>query len=113
MDRNYISLVELGKNSPSMRLVFRLGDAFDITPSERLKDVEAHADPGSSLKSEARRKHGISMHGADLAAANGVQVVKQALENGSESWRSALHDRQWLPRLNAQRLPQELLGVEA
>lgn len=40
VDRNYISLIELGKNSPSVRVVFRLCDAFDITPSELLKDVE-------------------------------------------------------------------------
>lgn len=40
VDRNYISLIELGKNSPSVRVVFRLCDAFDITPSALLKDVE-------------------------------------------------------------------------
>ena len=40
MDRNYISLVELGKNSPSVRLVFKLCDALDVTPSDVLKDGE-------------------------------------------------------------------------
>lgn len=40
MDRNYISLIELGKNSPSVRLMFRLCDALDLTPSELMKDVE-------------------------------------------------------------------------
>jgi transcriptional regulator with XRE-family HTH domain len=40
VDRNYISLIELGKNSPSMRLVFKLCDALDLTPSDLLKDVE-------------------------------------------------------------------------
>lgn len=40
VDRNYISLIELGRNSPSVRLVFRLCDALDITPSDMLKDVE-------------------------------------------------------------------------
>ncbi|WP_201450069.1 helix-turn-helix domain-containing protein [Hydrogenophaga sp. PBL-H3] len=40
VDRNYISLVELGKNSPSVRLVFKLCDALDLTPSELMKDVE-------------------------------------------------------------------------
>lgn len=40
VDRNYISLIELGKNSPSIRMIFRLCDALDVTPSILLKDVE-------------------------------------------------------------------------
>ena len=40
VDRNYVSLIELGCNSPSVRLMFRLCDALDITPSDMLKDVE-------------------------------------------------------------------------
>lgn len=40
MDRNYVSLIELGRNSPSVRMLFRLCEALDITPSELLKDVE-------------------------------------------------------------------------
>ena len=40
VDRNYVSLIELGRNSPSVRLMFRLCDALDITPSDMLKDVE-------------------------------------------------------------------------
>lgn len=40
VDRTYISLMELGKNSPSVRLLFRLCDALDVTPSDVLKDVE-------------------------------------------------------------------------
>lgn len=40
VDRNYISLVELGKSSPSVRMVFKLCDALDLTPSDLLKDVE-------------------------------------------------------------------------
>ena len=39
-DRNYVSLIALGRNSPSVRLMFRLCDALDITPSDMLKDVE-------------------------------------------------------------------------
>lgn len=39
-DRNYISLIELGRNSPSVRMLFRLCDALDHPPSELLKDVE-------------------------------------------------------------------------
>ena len=40
VDRNYVSLIELGRNSPSVRMMFRLCDALDITPSDMLKDVE-------------------------------------------------------------------------
>ncbi len=40
VDRNYISLIELGRNSPSVRLVFKLCDALDVSPSDLLKDVE-------------------------------------------------------------------------
>ncbi|MBC7215299.1 MAG: helix-turn-helix transcriptional regulator [Burkholderiaceae bacterium] len=40
VDRNYVSLIELGRNSPSVRLMFRLCDALDITPSDLLQDVE-------------------------------------------------------------------------
>ena len=40
VDRNYVSLIELGRNSPSVRLMFRLCDALDVTPSDMLRDVE-------------------------------------------------------------------------
>jgi transcriptional regulator with XRE-family HTH domain len=39
VDRNYISLIELGKNSPSIRMLYKLCDALDIRPSELLKDA--------------------------------------------------------------------------
>jgi transcriptional regulator with XRE-family HTH domain len=40
VDRNYISLIELGRNSPTVRLMFDLCDALDIAPSEFVKEVE-------------------------------------------------------------------------
>jgi transcriptional regulator with XRE-family HTH domain len=40
VDRNYISLIEQGKNSPSVRMLFRLCFALDIIPSDLLKGVE-------------------------------------------------------------------------
>ena len=40
VDRNYVSLIELGRNSPSVRMIFRLCDALDIAPSDMLRDVE-------------------------------------------------------------------------
>jgi transcriptional regulator with XRE-family HTH domain len=49
VDRNYISLIELGKNSPSVRLLFRLCDALDVSPSDLLKDVEKRIRAQSGL----------------------------------------------------------------
>ncbi|WP_353367421.1 helix-turn-helix transcriptional regulator [Acidovorax sp. FG27] len=40
VDRNYVSLMELGRNSPSVKMVFKLCDALDVAPSELLKDAE-------------------------------------------------------------------------
>jgi len=40
VDRNYISLIELGKNSPSVRMVFKLCEALDALPSDLVKEVE-------------------------------------------------------------------------
>ena len=40
VDRNYISLIELGKNSPSIRIVYRLCDALNVHPFELLKDAD-------------------------------------------------------------------------
>ena len=40
VNRNYISLIELGRNSPSVRMLFRLCDALDVAPSALLADVE-------------------------------------------------------------------------
>ncbi len=44
VDRNYLSLIELGKNSPSLRLLSRLCAALDVNPSELLLDVEKRLD---------------------------------------------------------------------
>jgi transcriptional regulator with XRE-family HTH domain len=40
VDRNYVSMIELGKSSPSLGMIYRLCDALDIRPSEILKDVD-------------------------------------------------------------------------
>ncbi len=48
VDRNYISLIELGKSSPSIGMLYRLCDALDVRPADVLKDVDkrlAH-EPG-------------------------------------------------------------------
>lgn len=40
MERNYVSLIECGRNSPSVRMVFKLCKALDIQPSVLLARVE-------------------------------------------------------------------------
>lgn len=40
LERNYISLLELGRNSASIKTLFRLAPALGVTVSELLKQVE-------------------------------------------------------------------------
>lgn len=39
-NRNYVSLVELGRNSPSVRMLFRFCAALEVSPAVLMKDVE-------------------------------------------------------------------------
>ncbi len=40
MQRNYISLIELGKNQPTVTSIFKLANALNIAPSKLIKLVE-------------------------------------------------------------------------
>lgn len=40
IERNYVSLIELGHNSPSVRMVFKLCKALGVQPSALLARVE-------------------------------------------------------------------------
>lgn len=40
MDRNYLSLIELGRSSPSVRMLMRLCSALDVHAADVLADVE-------------------------------------------------------------------------
>jgi transcriptional regulator with XRE-family HTH domain len=40
IERNYVSLLELGKNSASIRMLFKLCEVLRVTPSAFLVDVE-------------------------------------------------------------------------
>ncbi|MDO4725488.1 MAG: helix-turn-helix transcriptional regulator [Comamonadaceae bacterium] len=40
MDRNYLSLIELGRNSPSVRMLVRLCSALDVRTADVLEDME-------------------------------------------------------------------------
>ncbi|WP_366945198.1 helix-turn-helix transcriptional regulator [Zoogloea sp.] len=41
LDRNYISLIELGKNSASVKTIFKLCTALGVRPSELFELVES------------------------------------------------------------------------
>jgi transcriptional regulator with XRE-family HTH domain len=43
MGRNYLSLIELGRNSPSVRMLMRLCLALDVRAADVLNDVERRA----------------------------------------------------------------------
>ncbi len=41
MERNYVSLIELGRHSPSVRVIWKLCLALEVTPSAFLAAAEA------------------------------------------------------------------------
>ncbi len=48
MERNYISLLELGRNSASVKMIFRLARAMDISVGEFMSLVETKTDESAS-----------------------------------------------------------------
>lgn len=55
VERNYVSLIELGKNSPSIRILFKLCKALDTSPSAFLAGVEAHMQESQKKKRQAKK----------------------------------------------------------
>lgn len=55
VERNYVSLIELGKNSPSIRILFKLCKALDISPSAFLAGVEAHMQESQKKKRQTKK----------------------------------------------------------
>ena len=43
LDRSYVSLLERGRNSPSLSIIFRLAEALAVMPSELVQRTEARA----------------------------------------------------------------------
>lgn len=41
LERNYISLLELGRNSASVKTIFKLAPALEVTVADFMKKVEA------------------------------------------------------------------------
>lgn len=52
MDRNYLSLIELGRSSPSVQMLFRLCAALDVTLIEVFTDVERRVEAQKDLWNE-------------------------------------------------------------
>lgn len=50
VERNYISLIELGRNSPSMRILFKLCAVLDVAPSQLLARVEEQMRGGQKKR---------------------------------------------------------------
>ena len=50
MERNYISLLELGRNSASVKMIFRLALALKIAVSELMALVEAEHNKAREAK---------------------------------------------------------------
>lgn len=46
VERNYVSLLELGKNSASVRILFKICAVLDVLPSEFFKEVEGRIQAG-------------------------------------------------------------------
>ena len=49
MDRNYLSLIELGRSSPSVRMLMRLCKALDVHAADVLGDVERRVEAQKPL----------------------------------------------------------------
>ena len=54
VERNYVSLIELGRNSPSMRILFKLCRVLEVQPSALLARAEEQMR-GSQKKRQAKR----------------------------------------------------------
>lgn len=50
MERNYISLLELGRNSASVKMIFKVAPALGITVTEFMSMVEAKCMEGKKSK---------------------------------------------------------------
>ena len=53
LERNYISLLELGRNSASVKTIFKLAPALDVTVAEFMSMVESRAIEKRSNKQRA------------------------------------------------------------
>lgn len=80
---SYISQIEKNKRKPSLEILSRIVEAFDISLSELLNETEEEFSIGTELKN-LRESKGMSIH--DLYDKSGVSFFKLGqVENGSET----------------------------
>lgn len=54
VERNFVSLIERGINQPTIRVIFKLSNALQISPSEVVKAVEQHLIVTQSTSDKTR-----------------------------------------------------------
>lgn len=54
VERNYVSLLELGRNSPSVGMLFKLCKVLDLQPSDLLAQVEQQMRGGQKVRQRKR-----------------------------------------------------------
>ena len=54
IERNYISLLELGKNSASVKVIFKLAGALGVRPCELLEQAEREIASSATSNGESR-----------------------------------------------------------
>jgi transcriptional regulator with XRE-family HTH domain len=54
VERNYVSLIELGRSSPSMRVLFKLCRVLEVQPSALLARVEEQIRGGQKKRQSKR-----------------------------------------------------------
>ncbi len=55
VERNYISLIELGRNSPSIRILYKICKVLDISPSLLLAHADERIRDGAKKKVQVKR----------------------------------------------------------
>jgi transcriptional regulator with XRE-family HTH domain len=56
LDRTYISLIERGVQSPTVRTVVRLADVLKVAPSEMIKRMETFLRQDRDTKNAGRKR---------------------------------------------------------
>jgi transcriptional regulator with XRE-family HTH domain len=66
MDRNYLSLLELGRNSASIKTIFKLAPALGISVAEFMAKVETEAKDKPATTRRPRKLPTAAAEPADL-----------------------------------------------
>lgn len=78
MDRNYLSLIELGCNSPSVRMLVRLCSALDVNTVDVLADVNRRMQVQRLVPDDSAcvlDGHGLLELPCVISIENGLQAI--------------------------------------